>query len=911
MPTHERPPRNRGQQPTSRTTSSPRVPSRTTGGSGGGNGGNRNRNRSSELQRPKRKWTWKKSWWLLFFTVAIGIFAAVGGYLFILLNGERLMKEYKDADMFQMAEASTILDRHGNEIAKIGTSESNREVVEADEIPELLADAFIATEDQRFWTHSGVDLWSIGRAMVKDIIAGGMVEGGSTITQQLAKNMFLTSEKTIFRKATEVSIALALENHFTKKEIITMYLNRIYFGKGAYGVKAASIKYFGISDLNELEPWQMATLAAIPKAPSHYNPISNPEKSKARRAVVLKLMYEQGYITMAEMEEAKAVEYEPVTTGDQEEQSTSKTTNNAAYQSFIDYMIQEVEDTTGLTEDQLYRGGYTITTTMDSHAQNVMYQQYNNDSNFEESKDEVKSQSAMVITDHSNGAIIAMVGGRDYERKGLNRVTVKRQPGSSFKPIVSYAPAIETGDWFPWSTLRDDKQCFGDYCPTDLGSNKYVGAIDMETALKKSTNLPAVWLLNEIGLKTGYQFAEKLGITFADDKKDYNLSLALGGMTEGVTPIEMAEAYNAFANGGNYYPAYTIKQIVDRNDKAVYTYSIPKPERVMSEQTAYYMTQMMQEVVNSGTGTKAQMNRPVAGKTGSTQHSVPGYSGSGSRDFWFVGYTPEWTAAVWMGYDKTDKDHVLLGSSGQPAALFSKIMSEALQGVEQKQFQKPSGVQEEVVQKPNEAVSGLQASYSEDTKTVSLQWNAVEGDDVVYHLYRKSSSDDQYMKLLSDLQVTNAEDIGVFAGQTYTYYVTSSSKDNPDESAKSNEVSVAIPAEEEPEIPTEPVEPPADIPNIPGTPTTPDQPDVPSQGETPTLPGDGDQNGDTGQNPDQDGGDQSTPSGEQHTPSNGPAQEEPSSNQSGDGIGSIGNGASNGKNNGNANVNSNMMGNAA
>ena len=167
------------------------------------------------------------------------------------------------------------------------------------------------------------------------------------------------------------------------------------------------------------------------------------------------------------------------------------------------------------------------------------------------------------------------------------------------------------------------------------------------------------------------------------------------------------------------------------------------------------------------------------------------------------------------------------------------------------------------------------------------------------------------MKLLSDLQVTNAEDIGVFAGQTYTYYVTSSSKDNPDESAKSNEVSVAIPAEEEPEIPTEPVEPPADIPNIPGTPTTPDQPDVPSQGETPTLPGDGDQNGDTGQNPDQDGGDQSTPSGEQHTPSNGPAQEEPSSNQSGDGIGSIGNGASNGKNNGNANVNSNMMGNAA
>lgn len=903
MPTHERPPRNRGQQPTARTSSASnrtRVPSRTSGGGGGngsGNGGNRNRNRNSGLQRPKRKWTWKKTWWLLFFTVAIAIFAAVGGYLFILLNGERLMKEYKDADMLQLAEASTILDRHGNEIAKIGTSESNREVVEADEIPEMLADAFIATEDQRFWTHSGVDLWSIGRAMVKDIMAGSMVEGGSTITQQLAKNMFLTSDKTLFRKATEVSIALALENHFTKKEIITMYLNRIYFGKGAYGVKAAANKYFGVSDLNDLEIWQMATLAAIPKAPSHYNPISNPEKSKGRRAVVLKLMYDQGYITMAEMEEAKAIDYEPIHTGDEGE--SGKTTNNAPYQSFIDYMIQEVEDTTGLSEDQLYRGGYTITTTMDSNAQNVMYQQYNNDSNFEESKDEVKSQSSMVITDHSSGAIIAMIGGRDYERKGLNRVTVKRQPGSSFKPIVSYAPAVETGEWFPWSTLRDDKECFGDYCPTDLGSNKYVGAIDMETALKKSTNLPAVWLLNEIGLKTGYEFAEKLGITFAEDKKDYNLSLALGGMTEGVTPIEMAEAYNTFANGGNYYPSYTIKQIADRNDKVVFSYSIPKPQRVMSEQTAYYMTQMMQEVVNSGTGTKAQMNRPVAGKTGSTQHSVPGYSGSGSRDFWFVGYTPEWTAAVWMGYDKTDKDHVLLGSSGQPAALFSKIMSEALKGIEQKQFPKPGGVKEEEVQKPNDTVSGLQASYSEDTKTVSLQWNAASGDDVVYHLYRKSSSDEQYVKLLSDLQVTNAEDIGVFAGQTYTYYVTSSSKDNPDESARSNEVSVTIPAEEGPEIPTEPVEPPEETPDTPGTPSTPEQPEGPSQGETPSVPDSDNSNGGTVDNPDQNGGNQTPSDDEQSTPSNGPAQEDMPTNQDENGVGTQGNGTGYGNGNGN------------
>lgn len=830
MSTNERPPRNRGQQ-YSRVSnpSTPRSRGASGGGSNGrggsrggdGNGSNRNsRDRSNDLTKSKRKWSWRTTWWALFFTTAVAIFVAVGGYLFILLNGERLMKEYEAADMFELAEASIVYDRHGTEIARLGTNESNREVVEVGDIPEMLADAFIATEDQRFWNHSGVDLWSIGRAMVKDVIAGSIVEGGSTITQQLAKNMFLSSDKTLFRKATEVSIALAIENHRTKDEIITMYLNRIYFGKGAYGVKAAAKKYFDKDNLEDLEIWEMATLAAIPKAPSHYNPISNPEKSKNRRAVVLQLMYDQGYITMSEMDEAKAVDYEPINSS--ETDGENKPTQTAAYQSFIDYMMQEIEDTTGLTEDQLYRGGYKITTTMDSNAQKVMFDEFNKDSNFEKSKDEIKSQSSMVITDHSNGAIMAMMGGRDYARKGLNRATVKRQPGSAFKPIVSFGPALNTGEWFPWSTVRDDKQCFKDYCPTDLGSNKYVGAMDMETAVKKSTNLPAVWLLNEIGLKQGYEFAKKLGIDF--DENDYNLSLALGGMTRGTTPIELAEAYNVFANGGKFYPAYTVKQIVDRKDKEVFKYKVPQAEQVMTEHAAYYMTKMLQEVVNSGIGTQAKMNRPVAGKTGSTQHAIPGYNGPGIRDLWFAGYTPEWTATVWMGYDKTDRNHVLLGSSGQPASLFSKVMTKALRGIEQKQFLKPSGVKDEVKPDPNPTVTGLNAMYSESTKSVTLNWNPIDGDGVKYHLYRKSSKDTKFTKILANLQMTTVEDIGVFAGETYTYYVTATSDKNKTESPKSNEATITLEGEVEPEspvIPEPPVTPPVTDPNEPGNPEHP------------------------------------------------------------------------------------------
>lgn len=270
---------------------------------------NHNRDRGSSNSRPKPKPKKKKKFltkkrvlWSLFFATALAIFCALGGYLFIMLNGQKLLLE--NQDKLTVNETTKVYDRNANLIAELSLEKSDP--VEYEDIPPLLINAFVATEDKRFFEHSGVDLWSIGRAAVKDIAARSMVEGGSTITQQLAKNIFLTRDKTFFRKATEVSIAVALENQKTKEEIVTMYLNRINFGGTIYGIKAASIRYFGKSDLNDLDLWEITTLAAMPKGPSRYNPLRNPELSKERRAVVLQLMYEQGYITEQERDEAKS-----------------------------------------------------------------------------------------------------------------------------------------------------------------------------------------------------------------------------------------------------------------------------------------------------------------------------------------------------------------------------------------------------------------------------------------------------------------------------------------------------------------------------------------------------------------------------------------------------------------------------
>ncbi|WP_296973986.1 transglycosylase domain-containing protein [Thermobacillus sp. ZCTH02-B1] len=721
------------------------------------------------------------------------VVCAVVGYLLIMLNGERILAANRNAFVF--AETTIIYDKDGREAAALATVE-NREYVAFKDIPEMVYRAFIAVEDKRFYEHEGVDFWAIGRALVKDILARRMVEGGSTITQQLAKNMFLSHEKTFFRKATEASIALALENNLSKDQILELYLNRIYFGRGAHGILAASKLYFGKNDLNDLEIWEIAMLAGIPKAPNVYNPVSNLDRALERMAVVLSLMREQGLITAEQAEEAKrkAAEYEPP-------EGAYAGAAAARYPAFVDYVTGEAERVTGLTEEELRVGGYRIYTTLNTNAQRIVERAFADPANFEESPDDRIVQGAMVIIDHRTGEIEAMAGGREYQNKGLNRAVQPRQPGSAFKPIAVYGPALETGDWFPWSVLKDEKRCYGDYCPTNPGG-KYAGSITMRQALKESRNASTVWLLNEIGLDRGIEFAKRLGIEL--DAQDRNLAIALGGLTRGVTPLEMATAYSVFASGGLSVDPHAIVRIEDRDGKVIYRYKAPEEKRLIKAETAWYMTEMLQAVLESGgTGTKARINRPVAGKTGTTEHGIPGFKSSGNRDVWFVGYTPEWTAAVWMGYDRTDERHVLKRGSSMAAALFAKVMGEALKDVPVTSFVKPEGVK--TVTKPP-TVGGFSVVWSEAELGVRLSWSRQQGD-LLYRVYRKAEGEDAF-ELITVTESVTALDFAVEPGVAYEYYVTAYDKKHAIEGDPSTVRGVRVPetAGIEPEPPDGPTD---------------------------------------------------------------------------------------------------------
>lgn len=748
------------------------------------------RRSSQKATRKVKKGSRAKKWfYVVFFTAALAIVCGIIGYLLIILNGERILAE--NQSKLELNEASIVYDSSGKQVARLANE--NYENAEYSEIPEQLKQAVIATEDKRFEEHSGIDLYGIGRALVKDIIARSAVEGASTITQQLARNLFLNREKTFFRKATEASIAVALENKLTKDEILTMYLNRIYYGNRVYGVKLAA-KYYFNSSLEDLKLWQIATLAGIPKAPNYYNPEDDPERSKQRRAIVLQLMYQQGIISKQEMDEAKAVVYKPI------DHNTGTVKNK--FPSFVDYAVKEAMAKTGVSEDELQLGGFKIYTTLNANAQQSVEDEFADDDNFEKSPDEQQQQAAMIIMDHSSGGIKAMLGGRGYVRKGLNRVTVVRQPGSAFKPISVYGPALETGDYFPWTTLRDDRRCYGNYCPSDSNANKFIGPVSMSQSVKESRNASAVWLLNEIGVDKGIEFAKRLGIPLTEN--DYNLSLALGGLTKGVTPLQMATAYSAFANDGRSVEAHTITKIVNKNDETVYEFKDNSSEQIMKPSTAAYMTELLQEVVSrGGTGSGAAIDRPVAGKTGTTQHGISGLRSSYNRDAWFVGYTPEWTAAVWMGYDKTDREHLLKKSSKQAAALFAKVMTKAMKDVPRSDFKPVADEERPNESQPPSTVQGLSASYDKDQAAVNLTWNPVEGGNLSYRVYRKASGDADYTRLM-DAAGTEAKDMNVSPGMTYEYYVTAYNADTDQESGRSSAVRLEIPAETLPPAPPVP-----------------------------------------------------------------------------------------------------------
>ena len=543
-----------------------------------------------------------------------------------------------------LPQTGAIYDRNGQVVSAIQSTQ-NRVSIPLSQVPKDVQSAFLAAEDLRFYQHPGIDPVRIFGAVRANFLSGDYAEGASTITQQLVKLSHLSTRKTIARKLEEMYLALQLESRCTKDEILEMYLNYIYFGRGAYGIEAAAQAYFGVP-ASALTAAQGAALAAVVKAPSLYAPHLHPDANRQRRAYILRTMRENELLTQDAYDAALNEEIAPI----------PQTAQTAEYGWYTDAVLDEAEKRLSLQAEALLGSGYHIYTAFDPEQQDIIDGHFAQASSFPaDAADGTQAQAAMASVDIRSGAVRALVGGRSYEvQRGLNRATqMRRQPGSALKPLAVYAPAIESYGYMTASVLNDTPQKFGNYSPRNSG-NLYYGNVTVRTALKNSLNVAAVSLLNKIGVAAARDYLQKTGIEL--DDRDWNLSLALGAMTYGVSPVQLAAAYAPFGNGGVYYAPYLIERIEDAGGNILYQHET-EGKRVLSEQTAYLMTSLLQTVTSSGTGAKlSQAGTPVAGKTGTVN-----MTGGGNRDIWMAAYNSDISTAFWMGFDNPDASHKLQG----------------------------------------------------------------------------------------------------------------------------------------------------------------------------------------------------------------------------------------------------------
>jgi len=624
----------------------------------------------------------------------ISRFFAFLGLLFIIMAGTSaiglLAVSLRDipawnSEALQSSNSTLIYDRENKLVAKVGVE--NRVPISISEMPKIVLDAFLSAEDHRFYQHHGIDFRGIARAAFKDLTGGGKHQGASTITQQLVKLSFLTPEKTFKRKIQEVILAVQVEHYYSKDEILEMYLNKIYFGQGAYGIQAAAQTYFK-KDAKELTLAEASLLAGIPKSPNYFSPLApketpegQPHQSKGRQKTVLQLMADYGYISQAQAEEALKT---PLT--------FSKAPTKYPYPYFVDYVTELLIKKYG--ESQVYNSGLRVYTTMDANIQTIAENVMSDDKNFPPPKGKEKPQGAVVVLDPSNGQVRAIVGGREHtSRLGWNRATKKpgRQPGSTFKPIIDYGPAIEFAGMGPATVIDDAPVKYGNYEPPNFDKT-FSGLITLRTALVNSVNIVAVKLLvDHVTIPKAIEFASRLG--FEIDSKSVGASLALG--TEEVTPLQMAGAYGAFANNGVFNEPVVILK-VEGPDGSVLEEHKPKPRQAMKPTTAFLLSDMMKSATQEGTGKNANLGRPTAGKTGTTDDG---------KDIWFAGYTPDLVGVVYLGYDNPTPMKEAFGG-GFPAKIFYKIMSQAHANIPPRDFNRPPGIVTATVDKKSGLLPG-------------------------------------------------------------------------------------------------------------------------------------------------------------------------------------------------------------
>ncbi|TCS95911.1 transglycosylase domain-containing protein [Hazenella coriacea] len=798
--------------PRSRTSRSTR--------SGGPGGGKRKKKGFASL------FTWK--WFVL--VILTSVLLVVGGCTAIKLQGENVdlkkMKEFKVT--------STIYDKEGNEVTQLG--DYKREFAKIEDIKKvnpMLIEGFKKIEDERFDDHSGVDYWGLGRAVVKNILEGGKAEGASTITMQVAGNVVLENRtKTFSRKISEVATAWNLESKYSKDEIMETYVNYIYLGNGVAGVQMASKIYFG-KDVtkDKLEPHEVAFIIGLPKAPSTYDPFGSEKKQKAaekRRNVALFKMAEDNnmppLITQQQKEEGQKKPVVP--NGDTYLKEYGPTGDYAAYKELV---LNELKKY-GITESDMGKG-YKIYTGLDPQLQKATEAALANKENFIGKKGNFEElmEAGTATIDVESGLIAAIGGGRDYRPGQMIKGGYEfRAPGSTIKPLTVYTPAMEKGkgEINRYSIVKDEPVNFNGWRPKNYDLSTH-GAVPMEQMVKNSYNLSTAHMLKEkVGLGVAYNYAKKLGIHVVKEDENYP-AMALGGLHEGTTPLQMARAYTALASNGDMINARAIKEVQDSKGEKVDEVGEIERTPVFGKEAAYWMTEMLKEVINDGTGKAAKIETSeVAGKTGTIQDYKAG---------WFAGYTPKYVTTVMVYNTDPGKgsDKGLVGGS-YPAKIFKQIMDEGLKGREYAKFSKPPGVKDPkppfMLESPR-----VKGDFDASQNAILLSWQN-QDPRVKYKIYRAEQGGD-FKEIAetssagykdTDIEVPNLIDdiTGFFTGddkkKTYIYKVEAIDTQEEDEDLgrkMSDAVKVSIKGEKPKKDDEDPIDPtdPGEQPPGPGS----------------------------------------------------------------------------------------------
>ncbi|WP_433771713.1 PBP1A family penicillin-binding protein [Bacillus wiedmannii] len=719
-------------------------------------------------KKPKKKGSFFKKFLIGCLLLGIvGLVAGVSAFFVMIKDAPKL-----DKSKLVNPLSTKFLDKDGNFFYEYGAEK--RTHVTYDQIPKVVENAFLATEDSRFYEHSGIDFKRTTKAVMENITGGFGSQGGSTITQQVVKNYFLTMDKTAKRKVQEWYLSYKLEQQYSKHEILEMYLNKINLGNRSYGIATAAKNYYG-KDLKDLQLHEAAMLAGLPQGPNIYDPTKpdNVERATNRRNVVLSLMNRHGYITKEEMNNAMKI---PVTEG----LLPSSDITEMKYQAFLDAVVKEVEKE--YPDVNIGSDGLTIQTTLDQDAQD--YADKIMDGNLINYPND-QFQGSFVFMDTKSGEVRAIGAGRKESKstfKGHNMaIDLKRQVGSTMKPIFDYGPAIENLQWSTYHQLNDSEYTYSNGKKIRNATNSYKGDVSLREALKKSLNIPALKTAQAVGIPNSQAFAEGLGITFKDGKA-YE-STAIGSNDS--SPLELAGAYAAFGNDGVYNKPHFVKEVTfpdgtKKNFK-------PKEKRAMHDYTAYMVTDVLRDVVkpgSGGTGPTAYVSGiDVAGKTGTQNFDESvikkyGIPADANRDSWFAGYSPQYTMAVWTGYEKDGPENYIGDRSTRIAQQMFQVMMSKF-ATDTSRFERPSSVQEingelyvkgakkdAIKEIKVDSPSGLNVTF-DGASTVTLNWSGPTEVDAYAATYTATDGSSGSLSVNG----TTATLGGIKPGVTYSFSV--------------------------------------------------------------------------------------------------------------------------------------------